>query len=443
MISILTTKTLKLEKKKIILFLSFFISILPIFLLLDWRKFTNNELILLFLGELFGYIGIHLLFWQFILTSRNSFTIWFEDIVWLTEKHKAIGKYGIILIFLHPIFVSLYYLTFEINILIPSLNNEFEVFKFFGQIGFYILLTIWISSALLRNKISYRIWKKIHLLSYIVLPLVLVHSIFLASGNTQNLKIYSIIISLISAVVFVHKILLSSTILKYKSKIVNIIDIGKNIKEIVLENKLPTKIKNGQFLFVQTKPFGEEHPYTISQINPENKTISITVKSIGFYSKSLLNLKINDTVFLDGPYGVFTKEAYNLSLNEDIILIAGGIGITPFVEIIKNINYINKKVYLFFFNKTEDDIAYRNFFKEIQHKNKNFTYVEILSDQENFDGEKGYFSINLLKKYISTKELQKNRYFVCGPEKMMEMVIKQLKEEGINGYLIHYEKFTN
>ena len=430
-----------MNKKKFILFFLISFSFVICIPFLDYSKLETS--LVLFLANLFGYWGLHMISWQFFLLIRTPFTTWFEDLVFLNTIHKNIGKFGILSILLHPIFLFIFYSEFGINVLTLSISSEWDIYKLFGQVALYIILFIWVTSALLRSKMTYRIWKRLHLLSYFIVPLVFTHSILFSKDDQTYIKYYALVLFIILVLAYFYRLLQVSGLLKHKCKILEVIQVANNTKEIKVSFSKAKNAKPGQFVYVQLKRFGEEHPFTVSFIDVENLTISITVKATGEFSKKLnnLDLSIDKYLFLDGPYGVFTREIYNLNDLRDIVLIAGGIGITPFLEIFRNKGVLeSKKVFLFYFNRTEKDIAYYNFFSEVERNYKNVKIVNVLSSQENYSGEKGFFSVELVKKYKNS--LDETVFFVCGPPKMMEMVFASLKGVGVLDKNIFSEKFS-
>jgi ferredoxin-NADP reductase len=65
--------------------------------------------------------------------------------------------------------------------------------------------------------------------------------------------------------------------------------------------------------------------------------------------------------------------------------------------------------------------------------------VHVMSNQDDWPGEKGYVDEEKLKTYISNLESQ---FFICGPPRMMLLVEKALKNLGVPRKRIHYERFA-
>ncbi len=78
--------------------------------------------------------------------------------------------------------------------------------------------------------------------------------------------------------------------------------------------------------------------------------------------------KVGDWARIDAPYGQFTFEGEY----PKIALLAGGIGITPFVSICKNATdkQLESKITLFYGCRTENDIAFKQELEEMQKKTR-------------------------------------------------------------------------
>ena len=127
--------------------------------------------------------------------------------------------------------------------------------------------------------------------------------------------------------------------------VVDIKPASKSSKMITFTSKHLPFFKAGQFLTLQLA-IGDSivtRPYSIcsskKETRKETPTVAITVKKLrknGFVSDYLLNeLKVGDTLVGEVGLGQFYYEPIRDSKN--VIAIAGGSGITPFVAMAKDI----------------------------------------------------------------------------------------------------------
>jgi len=205
--------------------------------------------------------------------------------------------------------------------------------------------------------------------------------------------------------------------------------------------------KAGQFGFVRF--FGkavspEEHPFSFSS-SPDNKAyISITIKELGDFTSKMKNIAAGTKVFLDGPYGNFSYTNYPDEKNT--VLIAGGIGITPAISMVRFMGSRdkNKKVMLLWGIRSRDDLICLDEIEEIQKTMKNFKLIPIASNDDSWEGEKGFVDKEKIERLLKGNGflLRESGFYICGPKLMLESVLKSLKQIGIQKRNVHFESFS-
>ncbi|OHD38877.1 MAG: hypothetical protein A2015_06605 [Spirochaetes bacterium GWF1_31_7] len=186
----------------------------------------------------------------------------------------------------------------------------------------------------------------------------------------------------------------------------------------------------GQFAFFRfkSKAVGfEEHPFTISS---ETQTIfmSITVKKSGDYTAQLSNIIVGDSLYFDGPYGVFSP----IDNGSNYVFIAGGIGITPFISILKSFSksVIRSNITLIWSVRNVSDLFENELFEKIQKDNSNFTYIPLVDT-------------DITETFISTiKALDKPSVYFCGPPLMNDFIKLCIKNQKLRIHNFYYERFS-
>ena len=129
---------------------------------------------------------------------------------------------------------------------------------------------------------------------------------------------------------------------KYLYKVIDVIKESHDVSTLVLScsNFDISDYIAGQYITVYISESNtlEGKAYSISSA-PSEKNITVTVKAVGEFSNKLTSLKIGDSVSASLPYGYFCVE----SEDTPMVMIAGGIGITPlrsmiFDSVTKNAN---------------------------------------------------------------------------------------------------------
>ena len=156
------------------------------------------------------------------------------------------------------------------------------------------------------------------------------------------------------------------------------------------------------------------------------------------------NLMEGDIVDVMAPNGGFHLDTES---ERPVVLIAGGVGLTPVLSMLKWLSDTgsNREVWFFYAVRNSQDIALRDEIHEIVNSNKNrFHAVTIYSAPTDtcvkgtdFDVT-GFLTVDLLKSYLKTSNYE---FYVCGPPPMMESIVKQLLDWGVPEPDIRFEAF--
>jgi predicted ferric reductase len=418
-------------------------SFLPTFLLLDYTVLSQPLGILAIIARFCGIAGTILLLWECVLGVRPIVGRITPDIAWAINWHKKLGKYGFLMILVHPLFITIYFLsTLGINLIHLDVNRIQDVYKDFGFVALCILALIWVTSAVMRKRLSFRVWEKLHLLTYLILPLVIVHNIGLAKKSLPfNSQIFWYLLAIIFLIVVVIQILGALGITEVRYKVVEVKHETTNVTTSILEPvKRYITPKAGQFIYVQYPGHPEAHPFGVSGIDPVTHKIAITAKSLGQFSERLQHLQVGNELIIEGPYGKFTSEVYTTS--KPVVLIAGGIGITPFMPTIQALaGGWDKSVTMFYGNQTEAEVAFLPELAQTATINPKFKIIQVITKPTGPVQESGFITCEVMQKHLE-HDLENYEFFVCGPPIMIEKLVPELKEYDVPEDQIHFELFS-
>lgn len=203
----------------------------------------------------------------------------------------------------------------------------------------------------------------------------------------------------------------------------------------------------GQFVAVGQKIENKTHfrLYSISSSCMEKNFLEITVKKqeMGLVSNYLFDhVQSGDVLFLKKPRGRFTL---NLDIEDDLLLVCGGVGVTPLISMIRSLVDIksSRKILLLYGNRTKEDIIFHRELMDLQNNNPNFSMQIFLSQP---DVENGYRAGRIqesdILKGIDFFEGPVS-IFTCGPDVLMEMAISCATEKGIPKGKCHKETFAH
>jgi len=388
-------------------------------------------------ANLFGFIGGVFLIWQFILGIRGFIKNVTPDYDWAIKTHTFLGIGGGLAVILHPFLVSIvnnstFFYIFNLNF-----SNEYSTYVSFGKISFILFLIIWLTSWAFRKALTYRVWLYLHYLSYPMLFFMLIHPFKIGTILNSNYFVlyywyFLVTISLIAIFIKISDIF-NLTFKKY-----TLTDIKTSPGDIYtitykVDGEFPSVLP-GQYFYIKNNFFGEAHPFTVLDFDKENKTLSFGIKALGKFTTSLRNSKVNEFHYIDGPFGEFTVEGFN---DEPKVILAGGIGITPFYRLVKD--YGNEDTYLFYANQKIDFALLRNEFKDLL-KNNYFDFVS----HEKLEGKNIFcetISTNKIKEIIKHLEVRTINFFICGSPGFTNAMINCLKDLGVSRNRIFIEEF--
>lgn len=414
------------------------VSLLPLPFLVKMPQWALAPSVWLYVSAVAGYIGIVLLLWMYILGTKSVMGLYFRDLAPVLSIHKWLGKYGTLLIFLHPLAVAISYSVEIIDYVVkPNLALSFERSVTWGRFALYALGIVWFTSALVRGRITFRPWKYVHYLSYLALPLALVHipSIGTSYRSLDGPRVYFMSVLLLLVLFSILRLCHLFSLGRARYTVVRHVEISPGVWMIALKPEgRYVSVRRGQYVYLQWSLLGEEHPFTVLQYYAETAELTIAYKVLGAWTSKLSALEDGSVVYVDGPYGSFMEET--IETDEPTVFIAAGIGITPFVQpILQNQHADN---WLFYANRTAESAV---FSRQLQSK-LGGRYVSILSRVDTPAGvcdERGHVRSDIVAKYLPNPA--QYQYYICDSEAFMQTAVSSLAELHVPAARIHTEAF--
>jgi len=387
------------------------------------------------LGRLVALSGFLLILFQYVLSSRVKFIERGIGLDRLFEMHRRVGAVGLVLLLMHPVLLTL-------SERIQGYATPLSVIKTVGLLGLLLLLVA-AGAAILYAKLpwKYEIWTKIHKAGYLVFPLGFVHSLYLGSDlRSQPLKFFWLLLGGTYLAILLHKLWNRIHLRRHPFKVKGVLQESHDTWSLEFEGNLRMH-QPGQFMILQLLRNGKvsgPHPFTISSA-PTRAGLTITAKAVGDFTSTLPQTAISDIALIDGPFGVFSF------LNHDapkLVFLAGGIGITPFMSMLRYIydKRLDKAVTLLWGNKTLRDILFREELEKMVSERPSWKVVHVLSRDRDWPGEKGHVDMEKLGRYVTG--VHDSEFFLCGPPQMRIDLERDLKKLGVSRRKIHYERFS-
>ncbi len=210
--------------------------------------------------------------------------------------------------------------------------------------------------------------------------------------------------------------------------------------------------KPGQFLTVILDIGGKEvrRSYSLCTSPYVDPYPGITVKRVknGVVSNYLNDqLRPGKTLEVMKPLGNFTSSFHSHNKNH-FVMITGGSGITPIMGITKSvlINEPESRVTLLYCSRSEEQIIFRKELVELQEKYPKSLLVihNLTKPTSDWSGARGRLDKPKIKMMLESDfypEAEQTKYFLCGPEGLIDTVLGTLMELGVAKENIFKESF--
>ncbi|MFI4911310.1 MAG: FAD-binding oxidoreductase [Sedimentisphaeraceae bacterium JB056] len=414
------------------------IAIIPVLII----KLTSppvDEPLMVNTALMIALTGFNLLCLQIFLAGRFRNINRPFGIDMVMKFHKTMAITALVLLLSHPILIALHHKSWTLF----SFSTSWKVNL--GKAALLILLLGILFALFFRKlKIDYNVWHFLHKSMIFIIIFAFFHGIVIGPHIKSSFAIrvfwYAIFFSAIAVfcyrnfiVPFIRK---KYIVDKVSQETHNTYTLSLKPEKNITINRNP-----GQFMFLKLIRPGQKpeiHPFTISASPLQDGTLEATIKESGNFTNTINKTKLGDKARIEAPFGRFS---YIYHKAEKILFIAGGVGITPALSMIRCLRETGDKrpVTLLYANNQEKDIICR---EELESLPENFKTVFILKDpSEDWNGEKGYINQHIIDKHAS--EIMRDAHvYLCGPPPMMDAVISCLHQLDIDNSRIHYEMFT-
>jgi predicted ferric reductase len=377
-----------------------------------------------------------------LLIARIS---WIENVLGhdrLVTWHRKAMPFALYFITLHVLLVTLGYAGGDQVRIGTALWTMITTYPWMlpATLGFVLLLVAGVSSyRIFRQSISYESWWVIHLYTYLGVALSFMHQIltgamFISHPLAKNywIGLYTFVVV---AILYWRILMPLTKSIRHKLMVDKVVNEGPGVVSIYIKGRDVKKLKaqGGQFFswrFLSKNLWYQSHPYSLSA-SPSDDSMRITVKALGDSSSELAHLKSGTRVFIEGPYGVF--KASTARRGRHIVLIGGGVGITPLRAIMEEFPN-NTQIDILYRASNESELVLRKELDELSDRIGARVHYLVGSRQEHT------MSYEYLKKFVPN--FQDSEVFICGPEGLVSAVKEAAKKAGIPKNRFHDEAFA-
>lgn len=392
-----------------------------------------------------GFCGLVMLVLQFFITARLRKPVapFGIDVIYYFHRYLA---YAMLLVVLaHPLLLL---------ISKPAMLTRFDLQSLSwpllsGVLSLLLLLLVVISSAWRRQlNIAYDQWRVLHLLlalAVVVLAFIHMWGIHYYSAPPPVKSLWIAIAISLALIVLHVRLLRPLRVSRCPWQLAAIRKERGDCWTLTLQPQGHPGIafQAGQFcwLSINHSPFSmQEHPFSIASAPQDNGSLQFTIKALGDFTQSIGNTPAGSTVFVDGPYGVFSCERHEDAAG--YIFISGGIGLAPMLGMLQALaQKSDARPHILFTAHSEwDRIPRREEIFALTEKLQ-LTIVPILEHTPpDWEGEQGYLDLEMLKRYLP-ENFRDYEVFMCGPQAMLDAARKSLRQLQMPAAQIHSELF--
>lgn len=383
---------------------------------------TSHATKFIAIGRLAGIVATACVLLELLVMSRAPFIEKNFELEEINDFHRYNGYAMTYALITHMLFLTLGYSITSHTTLWSQFwgfTNQFEdVLK--AMIGSVVFFTIAVFSMhAVRKKLPYEVWYFMHLLVYGGVLLAFGHQVHSGSDvMTQKWMqifwygIYATVFVILGYYRFMRPII---NYLRHGFVVDKVIEEADNIYSIYFtgRNLESFSYEAGQYAhwrFFNKELWLEAHPFSFSS-EPGAHFLRITFKTSGDFTEILKQIKPGTRVLLDGPRGSFTPDRAD---TDKVLLIAGGIGVAPFVASLKHLLQEGKQVQLLYSVNNRNDLAFVSELKAIRDTSNGYFGIT-----PHISSEQGYVNEARLLPFV-TGTGDSLTVYVCGPEPMTE-----------------------
>ena len=392
-----------------------------------------------------GYTGLAMMGLQFGLTARFRFVTapWGEDVIY--HFHRQVSLIAVGLVVAHPLIIF----AAQPELLARPENGEVPLGAVAAVLSIGALITLVVMALWrVKLKIGYEAWHRTHIaLALAAITGGIVHMIgwsFYLQDERKRMLWIALVAFWIALLLYV-RVFKPLFMLRRPYRVAAVRAERGDATTLVMEpdGHPGFRFTPGQFgwLSVWRSPFAiTGHPFSFSaSAEAPGGRVEMTIRNLGDFTARVQQMPVGQRVYLDGPYGAFT-----IGQPADMhVLVAGGIGITPMMSMMRTLADRGDKrpVVLFYGSKDLESTIFREELDALQPRLDLRVVLVLAAPPAGWAGETGRINAELLSRHLP-KPYAMHEYFICGPDPMMDAVEMALDSLDVPMSKYHSERYS-
>ena len=377
-----------------------------------------------------------------ILMSRSP---WLESGVGshrLARWHAWGGPVVIILTLVHAIAVVLAWAQARSMQLTAAAGDVLDIPGLATAfIGTAILLLVGLASlGVVRRRISYERWHFLHLLTYLAVAFAFAHQLAGPdfAGRRWLQIAWSLLYTYAFALVLRWRVLQPLFQLwRHRLRVEEVRQESADVASVLMSGYHLDELRAepGQFFrwrFLTSENWRSAYPFSLSA-PPTRHRLRITVKARGDGTRRISQIPIGTRVFAEGPYGALTTRRRR---RPRVLLIAGGVGITPMRALFEVIDLPGKDVTLVYRASRQQDLVLKHELDEIAERS-GARVVYLVGSSSDSANDMSAHALNRIVDDLSDHDV-----YLCASPRLAARVRHSLMDRGFPRHQLHEERFS-
>jgi predicted ferric reductase len=298
-----------------------------------------------------------------------------------------------------------------------------------------------VSARAARRRLRYETWYYLHFYTYLAIALAFSHQFADGAQFTMSFAarvFWSAMYLAVTAAIVWYRILTPvRQARRHQLRVVRVIPEAPGVVSIVIAGWHLDELRAeaGQFFrwrFLTRDLWWTSSPYSLSA-PPGRYELRITVKALGGHSAALARLRPGTRVLAEGPYGALTAAKRR---RKRVLLIAGGVGITPMRALFESLPAAPGHLTLIYRISTPEDAVFQRELEELATQRRAVLWL-VTGTRASLGGDP--LTAARLAKRIP--RLTKHDIYLCGPPGLTGSVLAELRAAGVRPRQIHHESF--
>lgn len=367
----------------------------------------------------------------------------------LLRWHQVLGMSLVTLLVAHPILVTLGHAR-QADLAVGAQLVDFLRHwpdALAAAVGLAVLLAaVTLALPPVRRRLRYEAWHATHLTLYVALALAFGHQIELGSDLAGKPLFRAYWLALYAFVFFNllgYRVARPLWLLwRHRFHVAALQPEAPDVMSVIIRGRHMDRFRaaGGQFVIVRFLAPGfrwEAHPFSLSA-RPDGRALRLTIKAVGDFTRRIPLLPVGTPVVIDGPHGRLTAQRARA---DKVLLIAGGIGITPLRAVLEDLLEAGREAELLYAVR---DRASAVFLAEMESLRTavgdRLRVMPVVSADAGWAEEHGRLDGARLARLVP--DLVTRDVYLCGPPPLMQTMRQALRAAGVPRDRIFDERFA-